>query len=173
MVSTGGSRKGESATIETRLIPSMKFTCSGTIVAFTVAGQSQKGTRDPKIQIWRENKAQCGSYQRPVSEIAINMTACSSLTQLESEASLQVFHCALNKSSQVSVQYGNVLGIELPPINDAHFELYFTDSGPVNYVFQRQFSSTVDTDTKSSAVEEQPQIKLNINSGIAYSVLEY
>ena len=169
-VTTGGSGKGKSVEIETRLIPSMRFTCSGTIVGFTVAGEpTKKGAQDPKIQVWREIEAKCGSYRRPVPEIVINMTTCSSLAQFESKASPQVFHCTLNKSSRVPVQYGDVLGIELPPISDAHFELYFTGSpGSVNYVFrdQQQPPSVVDTANKLSVVEECPQIKLDIISGI-------
>lgn len=171
-VTTGGSRKGKSAEIETRLIPSMRFTCSGTIVGFTVAGEpTKKGAQDPKIQVWREIEAKCGSYRRPVPEIVINMTTCSSLAQLESKASPQVFHCTLNKSSRVPVQYGDVLGIELPPISDAHFELYFTGNpGSVNYIFQQQLPSVVDTANKLSVVEECPQIKLDIISGIYIAI---
>ena len=169
-VTTGGSGKGKSVEIETRLIPSMRFTCSGTIVGFTVAGEpTKKGAQDPKIQVWREIEAKCGSYRRPAPEIVINMTTCSSLAQLESKASPQVFHCILDKLSRVPVQYGDVLGIELPPISDAHFELYFTGSpGSVNYVFrdQQQPPSVVDTANKLSVVEEHPQIKLDIISGI-------
>ena len=60
MESVDGSKRGQITTIETRLIPSMRFTCSGTIVALIVTGRRQNGTHDPKLQIWREDKAQCG-----------------------------------------------------------------------------------------------------------------
>ena len=81
-----------------------------------------------------------------------------------------VFYCALKQSIHVSVQFGDILGIELPPTNDASFDLYFTDRGPVNYVFQQQLSSTVNTITKSSVVKEQPQITLDIISGTRNTV---
>ena len=143
----------------------MRFTCSGTIVAYTVTGRNRNGAQDPKVQVWRENKAQCGYYRKLVSEIVVNATACSNLTQLESEMPAQIFHCALKQATQVSVQFGDILGLELPPTTDDDFELYFTDGGPVNYVFQQLLSSTVDVTTKSSKVEEQPQITLDVISG--------
>ena len=152
----------------------MRFTCSGTIVAFTVTGMDQNtGIQDPKIQVWRENKAQCGSYQKLASEITVHRPSCSNLIQLESVMPAQIFYCALNQSSQVSVQYGDILGIELPPTNHADFDLYFTDGGPLNYVFQQQLSSTIDTATKSSVVEEQPQITLDVDSGEIMTKIMY
>ena len=103
-VSTNGNKKGQNTTVETRLIPSMRFTCNGTIIAFTVAGmvRIQNGTQDPKIQVWRENKAQCGSYQKPVSEIVVNESSCSKLTP---KIPGWVFHCALLPVLQVSVKW--------------------------------------------------------------------
>ena len=162
-----GSRRGQISTIETRLIPSMRFTCSGTIVALIITGRRQiNGTQDPKLQIWRENKAaQCGSYQKLVPEIILHGTSCSNITHIVPG---RVFHCALEQSFHVSVQFGDILGIELPPTNDANFDLYFTDGGPVNYIFQRQLSSTVNAITKSSVAKEQPQITFDIIPGIIY-----
>ena len=79
-----------------------------------------------------------------------------------------IFHCALYPELRVDVQYGDVLGIELPPINNADFDFYFTDGGPINYVFQQQLSNEIDTNiNRPLMVEEQPQITLNIDSGIA------
>ena len=167
MESVDGSKRGQITTIETRLIPSMRFTCSGTIVALIVTGRRQNGTHDPKLQIWREDKAQCGFYQKFVPDIVLRTTSCSNITHLVPES---VFYCALKQSIHVSVQFGDILGIELPPTNDASFDLYFTDRGPVNYVFQQQLSSTVNTITKSSVVKEQPQITLDIISGTRNTV---
>ncbi len=166
IVTSDGAIRGQNTTVETRLIPSMRFTCSGTIVAFTVTGMNRNtGIQDPKIQVWRENKAQCGSYQKLASEITVHQSSCSNLTQLESVMPAQIFYCVLKQSSQVSFQYGDILGIELPPTNHADFNPYFTDGGPVNYVFQQQLSSTINSITESSVVEEQPQITLEIDSG--------
>ena len=166
MVSSSGRRRGEIDTVQTRLIPSMRFTCNGIIVAFTVTGRVRNGAQDPKIQIWREDKAQRGVYRKAAPEIVINAIVCCNLTQLPSEMSVQIFYCALKPSSQVSVQYGDILGIELPPLSDADFYLYFTNGGPNNYVPQTQLSSTVDITNISLTAAEQPQITLDIDSGI-------
>ena len=160
-----GGIKGHQTTIETRLIPSMRFTCNGTIVGFTVAGAlNDAGPDDPRIQVWREDKEQCGSYQKLDSEIAVHESSCSSIT---SQMEARIFYCALHSEFQVSVQYGDILGIELPPISNSDFDLYFTDGGPINYVFQRQRISKIDNMMKRlRIVEEQPQITLDIVSGM-------
>ena len=147
----------------------MRFACNGTIVGLTVTGMDRDtGPQDPKIQVWRENKSQCGSYQKLASEIIVHRSSCNSVTLLSSVMPAQIFYCVLKQKCQVSVQYGDVLGIELPPINDADFDFYFTDGGPINYVFQQQLSNEIDMNiNRPLMVEEQPQITLNIDSGIA------
>ena len=161
-----GEIKGHQTTIETRLIPSMRFTCNGTIVGFTVAGAlSDAGPDDPRIQVWREDKEQCGSYQKLDSEIVVQRISCSTFTRLQSVNQARIFRCTLHSEFQVSVQYGDILGIELPPISNSDFDLYFTDGEPMNYVFQRQLFSEIDTMNSSHVVEEQPQITLDIISG--------
>ena len=168
VVSSDGSRKGAFNRIQTRLIPSMRFTCSGTIVAYTATLQLQNDGQDPKIQVWRENKAQCGTFYR-VSEIVVNAISCSSV---ETVIPGRIFYCALKNSTQVTVQFGDILGIELPPTRDSRFDLYFTNGGPLNYIFQQRLSSTVDITTRSSNVREQPQITLEIDSGEISGVYE-
>ena len=162
-----GEIKGHQTTIETRLIPSMRFTCNGTIVGFTVAGAlSDAGPDDPRIQVWREDKEQCGSYQKLDSEIVVRGMSCSTTpTRLQSVNQTRIFHCALRSQFQVSVQYGDILGIQLPPISNSDFDLYFTNGGPTNYVFQRQRFSEIDVMNRLRIVEEQPQITLDIISG--------
>jgi hypothetical protein len=165
-VTFDGGIKGREASVETRLIPSMRFTCNGTIVGFTITGEdSNTGNHDPKLQVWREDKEKCGSYQKLDSEILIRGGSCSSLTPLQSQNQAGMFHCTLKPARQVSVQYGDILGIELPPISDSDFDLYFTDGGPTNYVFQQQLLSEIDTMNTSCVVEEQPQITLDVISG--------
>ena len=166
MVSSDGSGRGLTNNTETRLIPSMKFSCRGTIVGFTVTGRQRNGRQDPKIQVWRENKAQCGVYYKPVPDIVVNATACGMIQRLESVQQPAVgYRCTLTETARVLVQPGDILGLELPPTNDDNFEIYFTSGGPVNYVFQWQLSSTVNVTTTTSAIEEQPQITFDVISG--------
>ena len=167
-VTLDGEIKGHETTVETRLIPSMRFTCNGTIVGFTITGKnSDTGSDDPKIQVWREDKEQCGSYQRLDSEIVVQRSSCIkfNFTSSQPQNQVRIFYCALKPAWQMFVQYGDILGIELPSINNSDFYLYFMDGGPTNYVFPRQLLSEIDTINRSCVVEEQPQITLDIVSG--------
>ena len=166
-VTFDGRIRGQNTTVETRLIPSMRFTCNGTLVGLTVTGVNRNaGDQDPKIQVWRENKSQCGSYQKLASEIIVHESSCEPLTLLQSQMQVRILHCVLDPALRVDVQYGDILGIELPPINDADLDLYFTDGGPINYVFQQQLSNEIDTNiNRSHMVGEQPQITLDIVLG--------
>ena len=142
----------------------MRFSCRGTITGFTVGGRSRNGDQDPKIQVWRENKAQCGFYSKPVPDITIseNSNVCSNVTTLQES---RIFHCTLRTSAHVSVLPGDILGIELPPTNDDRFELYFSSRGPTNYVFNQQLASTIELATRRSTRTDQPQITLDVISG--------
>ena len=133
---------------------------------FTVTGRTRNGKVDPKIQIWRENKAQCGTYYKPVADIVIEGSSCDNLTIISDPLqAVKTYLCSLKTSAVVSVQPGDILGIELPPRNDSDFELYFTIGGTMNYIFQQQLSSTVQLATKVSVSEDLPQIKLDVLSG--------
>ena len=135
-------------------------------MGFTVTGRARNGKMDPKIQIWRENKAQCGTYYKPVADIVIERTSCNNFTTLSDPSqAVKTYLCSLKTSAVVSVQPGDILGIELPPRNDSDFELYFTIGGTMNYIFQQQLSSTVQLATRVSVSEDLPQIKLDVLSG--------
>ena len=137
-------------------------------MGFTVTGKTRNGKMDPKIQIWRENKAQCGTYYKPVADIVIESTSCNNFTTLSDPSqAAKTYLCSLKTSAVVSVQIGDILGIELPPRNDSDFELYFTIGGTMNYIFQQQLSSTVQLAmrVRVSVSEDLPQIKLDVLSG--------
>ena len=167
MVTTDGSRRGRQNGIQTRLIPSMRLSCRGTITGFTAGGRSRNGDQDPKIQVWRENKTQCGFYYRPVPDINIttNSDVCTNVTTIP-ESKNKIFHCVLRTSARVSVLPGDILGIELPPTNDDRFRLFFTNqNGERNYVFNQQVASTIELAMRTFTVRHQPQITLDITSG--------
>ena len=113
----------------------MNFSCNATIVSWTITG-SLRQTRFlvPKIQIWRENGSLSDVYHKVNPAIVMNRGACfaGQLTRLFT----QVFLCILNDTARVSVQPGDIVGLELPPTNDSNFDIHFTNEGPVNYIFQ-------------------------------------
>ena len=166
----------ESVTI---LIPEMNFTCSGTVVGFTVGGWQAKGEEDPLIQIWRENLSHPnqGVYYKKAADIAINGTVCEN-GRLSREPQARVFHCNLSELFQVSVQPGDILGLKIPPLNDSNniitisdFVVLFaeTTKGPVplNYVFDGQLlASPISLSNASSVNQQLPQLTLQIKSGI-------
>ena len=167
----GSAARGNNARIVTLILPDMKFTCNGRIVEFTVAGVRQGGAQDPKIQVWRENITQPGAYYKPNPDIPVNTSVCDGgLQQLSTNNRL--FHCKLgSRAPQVSVQAGDILGIELPPTKEDEFVLWFTrpiDKGSraITYLFEGQLPSTVElsnTGTYINKVQEQPQITITLS----------
>ena len=71
-----------------------------------------------------------------------------------------------DKEYQVSVQPGDILGLEIPSTNDDDFDIWFTKGGPTNYVFDSQLNSTVDrSENNTIAVQQLPQIYFGFTSG--------
>ena len=76
-----------------------------------------------------------------------------------------VFHCILSEVAYVSVQPGDILGLELPPTDDADFETYFTNGSQMSYVFQQQLNSIVNLSEAHSVTKDIPQISLQVVLG--------
>ena len=74
--------------------------------------------------------------------------------------------CRLPVSMRISVECGDILGIELPRRRNANFELYSV-SEPVltSYIFKRDFISTIDLSNTNETALLQPLIRLRVNSG--------
>ena len=109
-------------------------------------GRASEGTQFPKLQVWRANSSQGRHfYFKPGNDIQVDAegTACELLTKTCG----QIFQCRLSNDHQVSVQSGDILGVELPPLNDSAFELFFLINRPDlmqnHYVVRQQLSSTV------------------------------
>ena len=161
-----------------RLIPEMNFACNGTITGYTAVlrNRTRPGDQDPIIQVWRKNTSQFGSYvyYKTSPDIAIDSGLCvDGLTQLVAEVSSgnEVLHCNLNQRTRVSVQAGDILGLELPERNNDDIRLAFArvSSGPTNYVFDTSKSQLTYYDlwrrNTYRIVRELPQITLEIGSG--------
>ena len=170
----GSAPRDDNDGIVTLILPDMKFTCNGTIVEFTVAGfgqgQEQRGEQDPKIQVWRENNSQPGVYYKPGPDIPVADRGTESVC----EGGLQpvptndrLFHCNLNSAAHVSVQAGDILGIELPPTEEDEFQLWFTrpiNRGATAYLFEEQLPTIVELTGRTHVkVQEQPQITITLS----------
>ena len=149
----------------------MNFVCNGDITGYKVAVRDQNGDQDPIIQIWRKNASQSGSYYKTSRDIAIDGALCvDGLTRLtEVSSDHGVFHCNLNQSTRVSIQAGDILGLELPERDHDDIRLAFagvTGSGPTNYVFDTSESQlSYYIAFWSQVFRELPQITLEIGSG--------
>ena len=140
----------------TILIPDMNFTYNATIAGFIVAGTR---FRNSKIQIWRQNSSQPGTYYKAQPDIIMNgASGCASRVRI----ARGIGFCIL-KSIAVSVQPGDFLGLEIPPTDG----IYFTRGGPENYVFRGALNSSVELTNNSNftMVQWQPQIAFNLTSG--------
>ena len=151
----------------TQLFPNLRFGCNGTIVRLTVAVGVNNGQQSPKVQIWRENVIHSDRlYYKPGPDILISNSACEDFTLSEG-----IFQCTLSESARVSVQPGDILGLEIPPTNDDDYKVLFTTSGgSETNVFQRQLSSTVNLSEADSVTNSLPQITFLVTLGKLYTL---
>ena len=150
-------------TVTTRLFPDLKFRCFGTIVRVTAAAVNRNGGQTPKLQIWRENDTQPGIYYNKSSGIVFKWPnpPC-----YQSSFVNRVFQCTLMEEDRISVQPGDFIGLEIPPINDDDLEIHFEAGGPTNLVFLYQLDSTVDLSTEPHFVTyDEPQINFLVVLG--------
>ena len=165
---TEGSYRGRHDTIETRLLFSMNFTCHGTIVGWTVTGEKIQGrTQYPELQVWRADPSQGSDYYyKPGQDIPVNPDgpACETVTQTCD----QIFQCRLRAANQVSVQPGDILGVELPQPDSSGFLLYFASIPGTqdHYIYRQQLSSSVNASSRLiRQLDDQLLISLEIESG--------
>ena len=159
----------------TFLIPEQNFThhCNRTrLAAFTFVGSNpNKAEQDPKIQIWRPMNVSRPPYVymkvgRAIAIIGPGDESSEVCADGAFRIASQTYHCILTKDYQVSIQSGDILGLEIPPTNDDDFDLFFTSGGPTNYVFNRQLnSSEVDLSTNDSETQQTPQLSFSLTSG--------
>ena len=127
-----------------------------------VAVVNRDGRQSPKIQIWRESEIETGIYYRHGPDIPVlgDSSVC-----IRHRLSGGLFRCTLNETFQVSVQPGDILGLELPPDNDDDFDIYFKSGGPLNYVFEEQLDCSVNISDAAQQSNDLPQINVIVMLG--------
>lgn len=165
---TQGDYRGRFDTVETRLIFSMSFTCHGTILAWTVTGRKMENrTQYPELQVWRADPSQgLDYYYKPGQDIPVNPDgpACERVTQTCD----QIFQCRLREANQVSVEPGDILGVEIPQLTNSGFLLYFISVPGTqdHYIFRQQLSSSVITSSNHiRQTDDQLLISLEVEPG--------
>ena len=148
----------------------MKFGCIGTIVGVTAAIWDKNRSLRPKLQIWRENETQSGLYHKITpSNIEIRN---SNYQCYQRNLNSRILQCTLTEDLRISVQPGDFLGLEIPPINNDDLEIYFKAGGPTNLVFQGQLGSTVDLSTEPHATtNDEPQITFLVVLGTFFAYI--
>ena len=119
---TGGNRKNRDQ--QQRIIPSINFTCSGSITKWIVAAKWENGGEHiyfPELQIWRAGTI---AY-RKVGAITISAA---------SEDGSNVYEYV--PSSPLPFQEGDFLGIFQPDKDTSKLRAYYIDKiGPPNYYY--------------------------------------
>ena len=81
---------------------------------------------------------------KPGNDISMKGTVSSSSGPVDCD----IFEHTLDEASQVFIQNGDILGIELPPGNNQAFDILYTlGRGPLTYVYRQQLSSPFDLNT--------------------------
>ena len=142
----------------TVLLPNLTFGCSGTIVRLIIAVAHNYDSGQPeqpatKVQIWKATQ----NLYKSGPEILVSNSSCVNLTLNEG-----ILQCTLSDAARVSVQPGDILGVEIPPIAADHngYKILFnTSSESAAHIFrQRQPSSTVNLLEADNITSHLPQI---------------
>ena len=79
---------------------------------------------------------------------------------------ISIYGCILRESVQVSVEPGDIIGIELPPEQRANFKLYsVTETGLTNYIFKPRpdyQSSTIDLSNRTIETTVLPLVRVEV-----------
>ena len=139
----------------TRIIPDMRFTCTGTITEWRARGFRSSGDMYPTLGIWRERSSGSETYDRVAT---IELGTCGS--GVEAAGTNSVFECTLPENLRVSVQPGDIAGVRTDSTSNLLFGLFFRSGSDV-YVFDPDVS-TVTLSQSNSVDQNQPQISLTV-----------
>jgi hypothetical protein len=144
----------------------MSFTCSGTVTGWRAAGEIRNNPGNSRINsvlsIWRERSSGSGIYDR-VGRIELGICGSDDPATLVTR---NIYECTLPQT--VSVQPGDIVGIQLPQENMSKFRLYFnSQGGQTNHVFNSHDSPfTLSQAISSEQASDQPQIILTVEPDI-------
>ena len=111
--SCGGTNiddRGQPYGVETRLVVGMKFTCSGMVVGWRVAGTVGQGRQYPKLQVWRLRNASLSSqeYFKPGNDISMEGTVSSPPVDCDT------FEHTLDEASRMKFTVETFLALSYP-----------------------------------------------------------
>ena len=162
---------GYSTSTVTILVPDMNFSCDGILAGFSFSGINRLvvGKQDPRIQIWRKycDISEPDVYHKIGHAIVMDISSEDVVCADRIKIASRTHWCILNDDYRLSVQPGDILGLELPPMHDNDLDILFTRGrGPNNYVFRQHLNSTMVTLLDNhEEIQQLPQIAFSVTSG--------
>jgi len=137
-----------------RIIPSIKFTCTGTLTKWIIGAQRQQGTNLPQLQIWRLRQRSSNTYDR---------TTFSDITALNDTDDLNVYEYIPNPPLQF--QTTDILGLYQPHIRNSQVVVYYqSGGGPRNFRRSNQNSpSSMGFRASGERDNDLPLVTVNVN----------
>lgn len=123
-----------------RLIQSLPFPCSGSILSIAFTAKRASGTRYPYLQVWTQNRTNSNLYSRR-GQVSLSNPSLESLNTYK-----------LQLPEPLLVQRGDVVGLQLPDVARAAILLQFTRSARQNVGNNsslRSYSSSLSTDNEN------------------------
>lgn len=133
-----------------------------------MSGREGDGVLFPQLQVWRPNASQGQDfYYKPGKDIQVD--AAGSRCDIVTKNCSQIFQCRLSTANHVSVEQGDILGVEIPPTLNSGFEPFFLSLTPGmqdHYIFRQQLSSSVHiSDHVIWQRDDQLLISLEVDAG--------
>ena len=127
-----------------------------------MAGRNLSDDPHSRVQIWRKNISQSSGSYYQAGNISVHDGVCVAVQTIVGDTNLTM--CILQDNYQISVQPGDIFGLELPATDSD--EIIFTSGGPTNYIFKHpnQLDSQNIYLNGSSTVQQLPQIIFNLTS---------
>ena len=139
-----------------RIIPGIKFTCTGTLTKWIIGAQrtQTQATNHLQLQIWRRRQESSNRYDR---------TTFSDITALNDTGDLNVYEYIPNPPLQF--QTNDILGLYQPCICNSQVVVYYqSGDGPRNYRRSNQNSpSSMEFRASGERDNDLPLVTVNVN----------
>ena len=147
-----------------RIIPGIKFTCTGTLIKWIIGAQKTltQATNNLQLQIWRQRQGSSNTYNR---------TTFSNITALNATDDLNVYEYIPNPP--LEFQANDILGLYQPRRNEAQVVVYYQRrGGPQSFRLSNQGSSSplVNTSASGQSDTDLPLVAVEVNGKTTFFV---
>ena len=139
-----------------RIIPGIKFTCTGTLTKWIIGAQRTltQATNHLQLQIWRRRQGSSNTYDR---------TTFSDITALNDTNDLNVYEYTPNPP--LEFQPNDILGLYAPLRDETPIRVWYeVGTGPSNYVLFNQSSPVASGFTTGEGFDNNlPLVAVEVN----------